>query len=219
MNKLLIAAAAVFLASAGAADAATITGYYTVTDSMTTGNNAPVIADDLGTYTSGHQYISTTLNALTVNTPSTAANLFTATPTGSSCGYNCASNTATGIITVTFHVTDALNHSGTATFTGDYDAKYSGTYLGCSGKSGSGQSDCIDWTSTDPVYINFGDGTVLEITLGNAEDWSITPKVSFDLDPVTATPLPAALPLFVGGLGLMSLLGLRRKRKPTRSAL
>jgi hypothetical protein len=31
--------------------------------------------------------------------------------------------------------------------------------------------------------------------------------------PLTATPLPAALPLFAGGLGVMSLLARRRKRK------
>jgi hypothetical protein len=34
----------------------------------------------------------------------------------------------------------------------------------------------------------------------------------------SATPLPAALPLFVGGLSVMSLLGRRRKRKNTAAA-
>jgi hypothetical protein len=33
------------------------------------------------------------------------------------------------------------------------------------------------------------------------------------LSPVAATPLPAALPLFAGGLGALGLLGWRRKRK------
>ena len=32
---------------------------------------------------------------------------------------------------------------------------------------------------------------------------------------ITATPLPAALPLFAGGLGALGLLGWRRKRKPS----
>ena len=40
-------------------------------------------------------------------------------------------------------------------------------------------------------------------------------KASFEfgLGIPTATPLPAALPLFAGGLGVMGLLGRRRKRK------
>jgi hypothetical protein len=35
---------------------------------------------------------------------------------------------------------------------------------------------------------------------------------------VTVTPLPAALPLFVTGLGVMGLFGWRKKRKPAQSA-
>jgi hypothetical protein len=37
--------------------------------------------------------------------------------------------------------------------------------------------------------------------------------VSIVVTPVTTTPLPAALPLFATGLGVMGLLGWRRKRK------
>jgi hypothetical protein len=58
------------------------------------------------------------------------------------------------------------------------------TYLG---SCGAGQSCSDNDTSTDPTYA-----------------------VGFS--PV-ATPLPATLPLFAGGLGLMGLLGRRRKRK------
>ena len=36
--------------------------------------------------------------------------------------------------------------------------------------------------------------------------------------PVTITPLPAALPLFAGGLGALGLLGWRRKRKAAAAA-
>jgi hypothetical protein len=60
------------------------------------------------------------------------------------------------------------------------------TYLG---SCGAGQSCSDNDTSTDPVYA-----------------------VGFTPD-VSATPLPAALPLFAGGLGVMGLLGRRRKRK------
>jgi hypothetical protein len=214
-QKLLAVTAAGLLMSAGAASAATITGYYSVSDAMTHGN-APTITDDLGTFTSGHQYISTALQALTPNVPSGEVNFITTSPAGS-CGSGCINYTASGTLTITFNVTDAAGHSATATQTGTYEAKYSGTYLGCSGKSGMGQSDCVDWTgsngtSTGKVtdVLNFGDGTILDITLYNAEDWAITPKISFDLDP---TPLPATLPLFMSGLGALGLLGWRKKRE------
>jgi hypothetical protein len=59
------------------------------------------------------------------------------------------------------------------------------TYLG---SCGAGQTCSDNDTSTDPTYA-----------------------VGFS--PVAATPLPAALPLFAGGLGVMGLLGRRRKRK------
>jgi hypothetical protein len=218
MQRLLAAATTLLLMSAGAASAATITGYYGISDTMTYGN-APTITDDLGTFTSGHQYISTTLQALTPGVPSGEVNFITTSPAGS-CGSNCTNNTASGTITVTFNVTDAAGHNATATQTGTYEAKYSGTDLSCSGKTGTGQSDCVDWTGNNGTSVtdvlNFGDGTILDITLYNAEDWAITPQISFDLDP---TPLPATLPLFMGGLGALGLLGWRKKRKAAAVAV
>ena len=59
------------------------------------------------------------------------------------------------------------------------------TYLG---SCGAGQSCSDNDTSTDPTYA-----------------------VGFS--PAAATPLPATLPLFAGGLGVIGLLGRRRKRK------
>jgi hypothetical protein len=64
-QKLLAVTAASLLMSVGVASAATITGYYSVSDTMTHGN-APTITNDLGTFTSGHQSISTTLQGLTI---------------------------------------------------------------------------------------------------------------------------------------------------------
>jgi hypothetical protein len=52
-------------------------------------------------------------------------------------------------------------------------------------------------------------------TGGEAND---TPAATFTLTEVTATPLPAALPLFAGGLGAMGLLGWRRKKTATLAA-
>ena len=51
----------------------------------------------------------------------------------------------------------------------------------------------------------------------NGVFWVTTGTMRLYLDPsslaVTATPLPAALPMFAAGLGVMGLLGRRRKRK------
>jgi hypothetical protein len=54
------------------------------------------------------------------------------------------------------------------------------------------------------VYLGWEDGTGYTYT----DKEVVLTNVSF-----TATPLPAALPLFAGGLGLMSLLAKRRKQK------
>ncbi len=51
----------------------------------------------------------------------------------------------------------------------------------------------------------------------NDWDYNDLQFVFVDVDP-PATPLPAALPLFAGGLGVISLLSMRRKRKNAASA-
>jgi MYXO-CTERM domain-containing protein len=53
--------------------------------------------------------------------------------------------------------------------------------------------------SLDPSLVNLG--------------YSILTSPGIDNSPVSATPVPAPLPFFAAGLGLMGLLGRRRKRK------
>lgn len=56
---------------------------------------------------------------------------------------------------------------------------------------------------------------IIEIgTPGNADiDVNVTGNVLLGSTAVTATPLPAALPLFAGGLGMIGLFSRRRKQK------
>ena len=81
-----------------------------------------------------------------------------------------------------------------------------------SGKCGSGAG-----LPTSGVYISWEDlpASCSGLDRCGTTDWDYN-----DLDLVAtnvtlnATPIPAALPLFAGGLGMMGLLGKRRKRKP-----
>ena len=103
----------------------------------------------------------------------------------------------------------------------------SGTITGAqvNGSSASGTLT-ITWPS-QPVEFDFADGTKLDVTLGNLSEscgsnnclGTYNMSATFDVlnGPVTATPLPAALPLFAGGLGFVGYLARRRKRSSGQS--
>ncbi len=64
---------------------------------------------------------------------------------------------------------------------------------------------------TSSIYLTFTDTTPYPSNLGA---YGILDNVTLTgAAPVSATPLPSALPLFAGGLGALGLLGWRRKRK------
>jgi hypothetical protein len=213
MQKFLAAAATVFLMSAGAAYASplTVTGTYSLSYSATTGNG-PSFTDDGNRFGIDPVTLSSPFTeSLNVGSPTANAAFFTATPAGScanwpaSCGL---SDTAKGTITVTFSFTTPTGATGELSDTGTYTADYQNL------------TDSIVWNSPDPLVVDFADGAVLDITLVNASDWSITPDISFDLTKgPSATPLPATLPLFVSGLGGLGLLGWRKKRKTAAVAV
>jgi hypothetical protein len=80
----------------------------------------------------------------------------------------------------------------------------------------------ISWPN-QPVEFDFADGTKLDVTLGGLSEscssgnciagtYQMSGTFTVLNGPIAATPLPAALPLFAGGLGALGLLGLRRKR-------
>ena len=83
-------------------------------------------------------------------------------------------------------------------------------------------------TAIDPATVKVVSGSYIEYTivdngqLGNtfALSWAMTCAndviqglVTLGSTDLQGTPLPAALPLFAGGLGVMGLLARRRKRK------
>jgi hypothetical protein len=205
-QKLLAAATTIFLTSVGPTFAAAVTvgESYSITETGFTGNK-PGITDDL------HGNLM-----LTTNTWSTPTNFFTASPAGSSGLYGI-DPTVTGTINVTLTFTEAGGVTGSLTESGTYEAKYGGSPLSGCTNSGSGDTDCIVWkgasnTPTGSVILaaTLSNGNIVDVDFYNAQDWNITPTISFDLDP---TPLPATLPLFAGGLGILGLITQRRKRK------
>lgn len=238
----------------GAAHAATvnISGSYTLgfTQSVGQSGSHPALADVLGTTKSGkRQFTIDNVQEPSVTLPNGKAtnpvSFFTETPAGSSgisCGRKCNSTNdiATGMITATIYITDPFDTSivDMVSDTALYQADYKGIVPGgCTDSGSTGQTDCIDWTNattsgpggyvTLPInLVNSSDQIVdvLDVILYNAQDWALTPTISFELTPPLsgggqgATPLPATLPLLVGGLGFFGFLG-RRRRKTSASAL
>jgi hypothetical protein len=89
----------------------------------------------------------------------------------------------TATITVTFtQLSDGTastlsSYSDTAIWAADYN----------------NQTDSITWSNSgsdlNPIVVNFTDGSVFDITSGNASDWSIKPTINF-----TFTEAPAVAP-------------------------
>jgi hypothetical protein len=61
--------------------------------------------------------------------------------------------------------------------------------------------------STGGLYANPGD------TSAYVDDWALGPQFTNYAFEISSTPLPAALPLFAGGLGMIGLIAGRKKRK------
>lgn len=237
-NRLLVAAAAALLVNittSYAASPVTVEGTYSLTYTPSNGaasdmsfSSAPgdgaVSGSDLGTNSLSGQSstnnpffldgashgIEGTMQPLTVGTPETV-NFFTADPSGSCTG--CTGTTASGTITASFTFIDPSGATGAATDTATYSANYGGT-LTCSG--GANPADCVVWNASgDPITVNFTDGAVMTITLNNAQDWNITPTVTFDMTSGpgtqhTAAPEPASFAIF--GTAMLGLGWVRRRR-------
>jgi hypothetical protein len=214
---LLAATTALFLISAGAAFASTVTieGTITVTTKNFTGN-APTIENVLN---------------ISAGMPTGPVNFFTAAPAATS---GTSNNQVKGTIEAVFSFTEVIGSTVVATGSLTQDATFQANYIGmlpCS--TSTGPSDCIYWkgngsspTADGSKYNTSGErnnqsyvpsvtdlvkmtnGYTFDVNFFDAQDWNIVPGTG-----MTTTPLPAALPLFATGIGGLGLLGWRRKRK------
>ena len=223
-GKLAIAAMAVILTIAGAANATTFTFNWSDSDpaaGFTAGIAAGLTADIA---TSNFITPNLTLNGAL----STPVNFITVAPNPSSDGGGGCPQCKNGYIDIgTVNVTFSNIHFGSTYISGTFSdsaiftAKYGGAELACAvgdGKSpATGDTDCLKWTSPIIQIALTGalSGDFLDIFLNDATDWNLTPTIQFALTShgQVTTPLPATLPLFATGLGALGLLGWRRKRK------
>jgi hypothetical protein len=106
-------------------------------------------------------------------------------------------------------------------YTVDFYVKYGGAgegdadaYLTMS--AGAGSKTLTDtasgsWTLYTFTFTGTGSDTLTIAAQTNPSDWFVD-DISVVGNGLTATPLPAALPLFAGGLGLLGMFVRRKKR-------
>ena len=240
---LLAAAAFMLVSGTGNVYASTIIkGSISVLECTATNCAAYDVGGDAPTPFVGNKPTISSILSLSGGLPTAVKDIFTVSPAGSA---GTSNHKVIGTLQVTFsfweYNTVTHNRTGvTGSLVEDatYQANYNGS-LPCS--SSTGQSDCVYWNPLG-VTLNPGDGSVYSttgdkdnvssaasvidiVTMSNgdkfdvnffdAQDWNITPAISFTpYNPNTpATPLPTTLPLFLSGLGGLGLLGWRRKRR------
>jgi hypothetical protein len=195
-SNALIAAAMVTIAAGVATSPASAITFDTSSVSVTDSINGPSI-----------QYSSNGLDRnLTVGSPFTINDFITARITGSSF------SSQTGNISVTFDFSSPSGASGNTD-----SGSISATIVD--------RAHDISITWNDPITISFGNGDQLSVNLANVnfDCGSSCNQDTFNIagtfTALAPTPLPAALPLFAGGLGALGLLGWRRKRTPRSLAV
>jgi hypothetical protein len=116
--------------------------------------------------------------------------------------------------TVSFYLGDRTNPSGTPYTANPVTVSFAGTNIGTYTPT---SIDFQLFTATFTANSGSGDLMFSAASAGGDLDTGLD-LVTVSAATASATPLPAALPLFASGLGALGLLGWRRKRKAQAAA-
>ena len=123
---------------------------------------------------------------------------------GAGGSLNTATFTFDGSILGVMSASNGSQEVASSSFLGTVGTLYPALAFSARGLEG----DPLDGLVNNDWYSFLDDTISLGLRVTEPGDW-------LRVVTVTAVPLPAALPLFAGGLGLMGLMGWRRKRKAT----
>lgn len=212
------------------------------TSTQSTYPNLSNAGTNSSTYTGSlYQYGANSGVSLTVNGGSATYQLLSIDPNGSSgCGggSGCNHDISDASISVTFsnlmiggQAVTPTSSTDTGTFYADYNSTGAGSYTlsqagDCSTSSSGDDTDCVVWSSgNNPLDFTLDTATedyTLAIDLVDAQDWDITPDVTFTLTgtPVTppTVPEPASMVLFASGLVGLTAIRRRMSRKSAAAA-
>jgi hypothetical protein len=165
-----------------------------------------------------------TVPASVITTPSAHTGNFTLSTTGSPSGqsspfgdnttpFSCLSCGAGGVGTATYTI--AAGMTGFSIFWGSPDSYNQVEFLDGSTPVATVDGNIFLGTDLNPpagsghnlVSFSFNGATVTSVVLTD------TGTQAFEYSDAMATPLPAALPLFMGGLGMVGFVSRRRKRQ------
>ena len=201
MKKLGLLAGVSLLALGGVAQADTITGSWTAS---ITGADAHLQATT-GTFSVGTSGPTTFTNSNFIQIDPTSGGGSNYMATVSVNIYNLKDN--------------SVSVPGSFTETGAYTANFNSNpqtdaLVWNNAVTKSGFPAMQDGAAPKVFMTSFADGAnTLDIYFVDGADWNVQTYIGAQLVDPSPTPLPATLPLFAGGLGVLGLITRRRRRK------
>jgi hypothetical protein len=215
-----------------------VTGSYSATASVTSGNTSYDPTINVGT--SGTNLPSPFTESLTVGSTTAATDFIVVQPLSGPASVG----TVAGTVAVDFNFS-GTGGLGTVKSVSSSDGNGSlvsgGTYNGQVSVTGyyelyygtSPQTDCIVWSNTvcttnissgsapvtsdtvgDTLTITFTNNAVLQVNMYNWTDWNMSPNISFNLVAAPhSVPEPASLAVFATSLAAMGVIRRRRVRR------